>query len=342
MRGASRQRKGGDVIAVVEATYRIDGTDSEWLQGIAAAVAPLLDDGLGISALTTEARAGRVFIRDAACVGGSPELHEAVASYAGNARPSVLLDAFRFARCSSMSVAAGGRHCLSEDPASLAFACLGIRDALGILGIDGTRHTAAISVYLGDWSSPSPRFVARWNRVASHLAAGFRIRRGLATVDKAGIVPDPVSGSEAILTPGGQVKHSEGAAHHAHRSLARAVVGMERARGRLRVDDPDTALNAWRGLVSGRWSLVDHVDTDGQRFLLARENEPNVVAPTSVTPRERAVLSARARALSLKIIAYDLGLSIPAISASLASGMKKLGISCETELVALFAGSVSS
>jgi DNA-binding NarL/FixJ family response regulator len=94
--------------------------------------------------------------------------------------------------------------------------------------------------------------------------------------------------------------------------------------------------DAWRGLVAGRWSLVDHVDRDGKRFLVARKNDPDAPEASGLTLRERQVLAARARGLSLKLIAYDLGLSIAAVGKSLQVGMAKLGVSSDAELPPLF------
>jgi DNA-binding CsgD family transcriptional regulator len=93
-------------------------------------------------------------------------------------------------------------------------------------------------------------------------------------------------------------------------------------------------------LVEGRWSLVEYFDTDGQRFLVARKNDPEATGPSRLALRERQVLACRARGLSLKLIAYDLGLSIPTISRALQSGMAKLGLSSDEELAPLFLGAV--
>jgi DNA-binding CsgD family transcriptional regulator len=82
--------------------------------------------------------------------------------------------------------------------------------------------------------------------------------------------------------------------------------------------------------------LLEHFDTDGQRFLVARKNDPDAVGPSALSLRERQVLACRARGLSLKLIAYDLGLSVPSISRTLKSGMMKLGISSHEQLAALF------
>ena len=74
-----------------------------------------------------------------------------------------------------------------------------------------------------------------------------------------------------------------------------------------------------------------------KRFIVARRNDPAVHGPSGPTLRELQVMAARARGLSLKLIAYDLGLSIAVISKSLRTGMKKLGVRSDAELPALFA-----
>jgi len=205
-----------------------------------------------------------------------------------------------------------------------------------VLGVDSGGYSTVVSAYLPEALSPSRRTASRWSRVATHLSAGFRVRRGLDALSRRSN-RDPLVGSEAILTPRGKVEHAEAPAAAARRALAEAALAVDRARGKQRKDDPDGALEAWKGLVSGRWSLVDHVDTDGKRFLVARKNDPEVDGPSGLTLRERLVMASRARGLSLKLIAYELGLSLGTVSKTLQAGMRKLGIESEAELPPLFA-----
>ncbi|MGH7440742.1 MAG: LuxR C-terminal-related transcriptional regulator [Polyangiaceae bacterium] len=83
------------------------------------------------------------------------------------------------------------------------------------------------------------------------------------------------------------------------------------------------------------------MDTDGKRFLVARKNDPEAPEVSGLTLRERQVVAARARGLSLKLIAYELGLSIAAVGKSLQAGMTKLGVPSDAELPALFSPRVS-
>ena len=63
---------------------------------------------------------------------------------------------------------------------------------------------------------------------------------------------------DAILTPAGKVEHAEeGAkAREARDALRRGALAVDRARGRMRRESSDEAIEVWRGLVAGRWSLV--------------------------------------------------------------------------------------
>jgi DNA-binding NarL/FixJ family response regulator len=87
-------------------------------------------------------------------------------------------------------------------------------------------------------------------------------------------------------------------------------------------------------MVHGEWTLVDHADTDGKRFLLAKRNLPGVRDLAALTKRERQVASYAACGLSLKQIGYELGLSVSTVSAQLKSGLRKLRLTSRTDLVA--------
>jgi DNA-binding CsgD family transcriptional regulator len=334
-RGRSRSKARADEISVVEAAYRLDGTETEWLEGIASAAAPLLDEGLGIAASTWTAAPGTLQVQSIAALGGPAGFSEAVGNAVRRCDPRITLGMLRVAPCTSLNTS-GTTELVEADASSQNLLRMGVRDCLAILGVDSGRYVTALISYRPYPTRPSRQVISRWSRVASHLAAGFRVRRGLADLQERFAGPNAFTGSEAIFTATGRLEHVENPAEHARKTLAHAVLAMNRARGNLRTDDPDAALDAWQGLVAGRWSLLDHIDTDGKRFLIARKNAPDTAGPEGLSLRERQVLSQRARGLALKLIAYDLGLSIAGVSKSLQTGMAKLGLSCEAEIVALF------
>jgi DNA-binding CsgD family transcriptional regulator len=157
-----------------------------------------------------------------------------------------------------------------------------------------------------------------WARVAAHVAAGLRLRRGKAPM-------------AAVLSPTGKVEHAEDAAKgslEALRDGARAMVDAQRSA------DVPSGLEAWRALVDGRFSLVDQFDHDGKRYVVAFRNDP---APpslhASLTDREAQVLGYLAQGHANKLIGYELGLSPSTVAMHLSNASAKLGAKSRVELV---------
>src|SRR5262249_38062404 len=89
---------------------------------------------------------------------------------------------------------------------------------------------------------------------------------------------------------------------------------------------------------SGEWSLVDHFEASGRRYLLARRNDPQVAQPRALTLRERQVLAYAAVGHSQKFIAFELGLAPSTVAQHLTSGMRKLGVKSRLDLARFFTG----
>jgi DNA-binding CsgD family transcriptional regulator len=163
--------------------------------------------------------------------------------------------------------------------------------------------------------------------VAAHLAAGLRLRR-LAT--PAG--PDASFGAaEAILDPDGRMHHATTPAQpRACREALREAAMRQRRAGDLRQSDPAEAVAAWRALVAGRWSLVDHFDHDGRHFLLARRNDPDTRALGELTLRERQVVGYASLG--------QMGLSASSIATYLGRAAAKLGADSRPALIRAYTG----
>jgi DNA-binding CsgD family transcriptional regulator len=126
------------------------------------------------------------------------------------------------------------------------------------------------------------------------------------------------------------------ASRGARAALGSGVRAVDRARSGLRRADPDEALAIWRGLVAGRWSLLDHVERDGKRFLLARRNDLAVAPVDPLTLAERQVAAYAALGHANKLIAYELGLEESAVAMRLHRVERKLGVRTRAELIRLF------
>jgi DNA-binding NarL/FixJ family response regulator len=131
------------------------------------------------------------------------------------------------------------------------------------------------------------------------------------------------------------VVHAKGAAkvREARDALRDAARAVDKARGKLRRSDPDAALALWRGLLEGRWSLVERFDTDGRRFVVAHRNEAATRGLRALSVRERQVASYAALAHTNKLIAYELGIALGSVSVHLRSALAKLGVKSRVELV---------
>jgi DNA-binding CsgD family transcriptional regulator len=153
---------------------------------------------------------------------------------------------------------------------------------------------------------------------------------------------DIISVIEAMLSPDGRIEPAEGAGVAARDALSRAVHALEQARGPLRRRDPDRTVAEWKGLIKARWSLIDHFESDGRRYLVARCNEPRVAALETLSARERQVVSYVSVGHSNKLIAYELGISHSTVRVLVARSMAKLGVRSRVELSCMVARELES
>jgi DNA-binding NarL/FixJ family response regulator len=132
--------------------------------------------------------------------------------------------------------------------------------------------------------------------------------------------------AEAILSPDGKVEHAQGAGEPraARNALRAALVRIDAARSEQ--VDGERSVDLWRGLVSGRWSLVEHFERDGRRYYLAQKNDPELASDRALTPRERQVLGYAELGNSNKLIGYALGLSSSTVATVLSRAKRKLRV----------------
>jgi DNA-binding CsgD family transcriptional regulator len=329
-----------DAIGAVEACYAGEGDDEAWLSGLLDAVSPLARDS-GVQAQVFRGRAFESLSVERRLVRGIPPdvLEKCDRIFQGaplefwSPVPPVDYATTRARRVGDEFLRIG------HGDAKQTLRRYGMEDHFGIFvaDLDGRGAVIAINIPVGAPLLP-PRVVHRLRSLAAHLTSGVRLRSALRNAEReaagvAGAQP------EAVLDPAGHALDASGPARDraARASLGEAVRLMEKARGRLRLADPDEALQLWRGLVDGTWSLVEHHDTDGKRYLLARRNQPGVREPTALTRNERSVLAFAAMGHQNKYIAYLLGLSPSAVTSHLRSAQRKLGLSSRGDLIRTFA-----
>lgn len=205
------------------------------------------------------------------------------------------------------------------------------RGAFAICGGD-TRETLLVTFHHDGRGRFTERDRATLDAVSAHLGSALRLR-GFARASDGADSPDV----DAVLSPDGRVLDARGDARteEARGSLLDAVMRSERAK--LRAATPEERLEVWTSLVDGRWSILENVERDGKRLLLARKNAPTVARLRRLSERERAVTTYAAYGHAYKLIAYELGLPLSTVAATLDTSLRKLGISSREELVRMFA-----
>jgi DNA-binding NarL/FixJ family response regulator len=82
--------------------------------------------------------------------------------------------------------------------------------------------------------------------------------------------------------------------------------------------------------------LLDQFESDGRRFIVARENAPRPPGPGALTLRERQVVGYAALGHDNKIIAYDLGIAHATVKVLMARAAMKLGVRSRAEVISTY------
>lgn len=309
--------------AVVRAGYRIEREDGAWLQGIADAMETCIGAATGAYIVDPDHPG---FLREMRITGQGLEGWIAPSIEAHAALPRDLLLSM-YGSGPFVTPWSERVHRLRArvpdgawflDRAEETMIATQSNDVLGVFGGSpngGVMCTVALS------RSIAPR--TRWalQRVAVHLAAAFRLREARSTE------------VDAVLDQSGRVL--DRAAPIPEDEVRRAVTEMSAAQ-RLAETDADGAIAVWRGLVSGRWTLLHATEERSRRVLLLRRNEVDGTAGNDpVTRRISSVIGLAARGHSNKLIAYELGLPMSTVASDLRIGLERLGLRDRRELVRL-------
>jgi DNA-binding CsgD family transcriptional regulator len=321
-----------DPLQVIEACYAPEPDESAWARQVLEALSPA-DRGLGMAGTTLfdETRADTVHLL--AAIGWKPDIRPFRRWW--SRAPEDLVRALRdFA--SPVAELTSERFWGREPEAFASFRrCyenVGAADSFAMVAPIGGGGTIQLHVGIPPRGSPPPpRTRHQLSSVVSHLASAARLRRA-----PGGLRPSPDDpATEAILDARGRVEHlapeAEGRAARGH--LVEAVRRIDRARGRLRWTSPEEALSLWDSLVDGRWSLVDHVDSEGRRYVLARRNPPGRRDARALLPQERAVIALAAQGRSNKYIGSELRLAPSTVAGYLRSSQAKLGVGSRRALI---------
>jgi DNA-binding NarL/FixJ family response regulator len=325
---ATRATK-ADYLSIVEAAYSAAGSTDDWVQGVAEAARPILDRGLGVIAYAYDAHAPAAERVSALGQAGGASSFGAGAREFLTALPS---DVASVLFPATPPVELLHRIFSHAKPTKEMINILrreGADDAIGVRGSNPDGRGIILAAATSGLAGLSPRQTWSLNRVASHLAAAARLRLSKPS-------NCPLEDADAIFTPRGYLEHfvASQADDDGRNDLRNAI--QKRLLANAVRTDPRLALELWHALIAGRWSIVDHVDNDGKRFILAKRNAPGVREPASLTANERLVLFYATWGHSNKLIGYETGLSPAAVSTHLRRALRKLRMKSRTELARVF------
>jgi DNA-binding CsgD family transcriptional regulator len=311
-------------VSVIEAAYRLELGQREWLNEIARTTHALNGSALGAMSLLYDAsRPDWIVPVDL----GSHDIPPAFAEGLFKARTALpddaraMVHAYRSLGVVALRDAPFPERLRGEYMTLLDEVSIG--DVLCVNATDPTHRGCLVMVPCSSVTLPLSRLRV-WRRLGAHVAAGARLRRSFDDLAKTQVAP--TDHAEAILRPDGHVDHAQGpaTANAARERLRESIVRVERARSQKPTSDEAVAL--WEALVAGRWSVVEHFERDGKRYYLAHRNDPELAPDRALTAREQQVLAYAELGHSNKLIAYSLGLTTSTVSTLLTSARSKLGL----------------
>lgn len=327
------------LIDLVEVAYDLEKSTLDWLPRLIEVGAPILDQGLGVFAMDS--------VLPPADGGGAQvtintmHLHSLPENFPSRfdaARMCIPPGIFQAVTPPGFVGTWSENSKKYPDVSKDFLRALGYPDLLAIYASDPNGAGVLISAPLPQASSLTPRVRERWQMVGAHIASAFRLRQGLKMLaaDSSRASTDLPRNAEAVLDLEnfrivGQAGRAEG--NRVLKTLRGAARSVDQARGALRREDPQKALEIWKSLIGGRWTMVDWFDTDGRRFVLAIPNSPALGDPRGLTEQESQVVNYLLLGDTSKLIAYRLGISASRVSGLLKSAMRKLGVSTKAQLV---------
>lgn len=326
-----------NAIVAAHAAYELAGNDAEWLEQLLETLGPLLNTGRGVVGFRWSRREdGSIAARELEFIGGRPgdeEMFRGLLNNLDETRSSLAYEApYSFKSLSEIAQDHPTLNDLKRDQDMQRLAH--DRDLVDfeMLRVDESSGRGwMFSVLRSEVNGIAEPRRQLWQKVGAHIAAGVRLRATLdgPELDEATAVFDPNTGT---LEVGDEALKSGGRRER----LLELIEARREAEERVEYD-PLGAMDLWEGLVAGRWSLLDTVDTDGRTYTVLRENPLHVRSRVALSERERQVAYLVGRGHHVKLAAYELGLAPSTVRSQLSSAMRKLNVEDRAGLYRLVA-----
>jgi DNA-binding CsgD family transcriptional regulator len=310
--------------------YDLEAEDAVWLRGIAVAVRPLVDSGAGANANVLGLDASGTMLASSVSLGH--DIQEMWTSFRRAVPPETLWETDLAGPITNAARTPSPSQLYARE----GHAAMGVYSYTSINASPVPRMRVSIGIPnpVGCCEFWPDRDRSTWERVAAHLGAAYRLRIRRALREPPAMVVDAA----------GRLLHAEPhvSTGPARERLLAALSAVGRAR---RTTMPHEAmLTAWHALHEGCWSIVESVEHDGRRLLIARTNAPfpplapahlparSAAFAATLTTAERRVVTALGQGHSNKRIAGDLGIAISTVATLLTRAKGKLGCASRVEL----------
>lgn len=331
-----------DLIGIVEACYRLDTSEEEWLQEVAEALESVIRPEFGLLAyyMSDSSRGPRftnpVFAGADSSLNMLDRLKSMAALLDGRdvRRKGVLkwaqLKLYRQVAKVVMNAPASAVTLADVPrvgPKWLYTLGAPVSDVYCLLSRDIDGPAVAFMGGLGTVRKFSASERRSFQMLSAHVKAGRRLRqriRGRSVSELLDSAEDsPTEQTDAhVLTSGSDLQDALGA----HQETIKTA--QMRRNGR----DVE-ALTAWTTLVQGYWTVVQHADTDGKKFVVAHRNPEHARDPRGLTQMETRVAGLAVRGFSDKLIAYHLGVASNTVTTHLRRSAQKLRLGSRTALI---------
>jgi len=326
------------LVSFLEAVYALELDDRSWLDKVLWALSTLCGrDNHYVGFFYDASNVDDFKLWNVSLPSAPAELGEAFGLFQGVVQnPAFVTTTFR-----SLHVGSARRTAMPYmAPVLAARERSGWGDIFNINGIDpsGVGCIVTVGIRAPEYAPPAADLVV-YKRLASHLAAAFRVRRRLGVSQVGGAVDrKPASGlegAEAIVDADGRIVHAIGpaTAKVAQERIRSSAAAIDAARGKGARGAGRSGLEHWHPLTSARWTLVDSFEESGQRYVVARENQAHSESFGALTDRERQIVLHAAMGFTNKQIAYALGISDTTVRVLMARAANRMGMRTRRELL---------